>query len=382
MAAYLGEWRDLVGSRGGLSDDAFKADFATLSSRWMDLGQLSSQILGDHWDGLSSHARIAFEEALVASLEERMMSYLPRDDGSVPSVHYMRGNEDDTSAVLVYALEYRDSSDVVVFSLEKSAASWQITDIEGSRWRLSKFYHDLTDDLIDDYSFSYMIAELADHPFVVLEDFETDTVGALPANWTWRSGDNEKNKPYAVREEAGNRYLAATDEGESVILGKSVKWNLQEFPYVSFRWRVHRIPEGADERFDKKVDSAAGIYFVYRKKTFGLVPESVKYVWSSTLPVGSAVRRNGIGKPWMVVVESGAGGVGVWHTYVFDLRDAYRRTFGGDPPERPIGIAILSDANSTESQAYADYDDIRALRAADGSVDGGVREILQPGGSQ
>lgn len=217
----------------------------------------------------------------------------------------------------------------------------------------------------------------ADH--VVLEDFESSPVGQLPQGWDWKDKDDDRHKPYEVREEDGNKYLAARDEGESVILGKKIRWNLDEYPYVSFRWRVHEIPDGGDERYDDRVDSAAGIYFTYKKKAFGLIPLSVKYVWSSTLPVGAATRREGVGKPWQVVADSGRSGLGEWRTHVFDLRQAYRDTFGGDPPSRPLGIGILSDANSTNSRAYADYDDIRALREGDPGVTSGVTEILPAG---
>jgi hypothetical protein len=108
---------------------------------------------------------------------------------------------------------------------------------------------------------------------------------------------------------------------------------------------------------------------------FGLVPESIKYVWSSTLPVGSAMRRSGIGRPWMVVAESGEDELGKWNTYVFNLYEAYKATFGGDPPEVTAGIGILSDANSTKSKAYADYDDILALKHAD-VVSSEISQIL------
>ncbi|MFQ5890542.1 MAG: DUF3047 domain-containing protein, partial [Gemmatimonadota bacterium] len=203
------------------------------------------------------------------------------------------------------------------------------------------------------------------------------TVDELPVGWSWKIKDDDKHKPYRVREEDGNKYLEATDEGESVILGKEVKWDLRKYPYVSFRWRVHEIPKGADERFDETVDSAAGIYFIYKKKLLGLIPESVKYVWSSSLPVGSATQREGVGKPWMIVVGTDKEGLDEWHTYVFDLRAAYKETFGGKPPDKPIGIGLLSDANSTNSHAYADYDDIRALRSAGPSVTSGVERILK-----
>ena len=139
---------------------------------------------------------------------------------------------------------------------------------------------------------------------------------------------------------------------------------------------------GGDERDDRKVDSAAGVYLTLNMKFFGKIPESVKYVWSSTLPVGAAVRRDGVGRPWQVVIGSGEDGIGEWRTYVFDLRQAYTDTFGGSPPSRTVGIGILSDANSLDSQAYADYDDIRALRSAPDGVSSGVGEIMPPLGSR
>lgn len=218
----------------------------------------------------------------------------------------------------------------------------------------------------------------ADPDVLVLEDFESSPVGELPEGWQWKESDDDERKPYRVVEEDDNRYLEARDEGESVILAKDVEWSLEEYPYLSFRLRVHAIPEGGDERYDEKVDSAAGLYVVYERVLFGKIPRSVKFVWSSTLPVGAATRRQGPGRPWQVVVESGAENLGEWRTYVIDLREAFRSTFGGDPPDEPLGIALLSDANSTNSRAYADYDDIVALRTADPESLSRVEEILRP----
>jgi hypothetical protein len=87
------------------------------------------------------------------------------------------------------------------------------------------------------------------------------------------------------------------------------------------------------------------------------------------------MRRSGIGKPWMVVAESGEEHLGEWRTYTFNLYEAFKQTFGNDPPDKTVGVGILSDANSTDAKAYADYDDIRALREAD--VGSGVLKILE-----
>ena len=45
------------------------------------------------------------------------------------------------------------------------------------------------------------------------------------------------------KEEAdGNRYLAADDNGESVLLAKKIKWDPSEYPYLEFRWRARELP--------------------------------------------------------------------------------------------------------------------------------------------
>jgi hypothetical protein len=310
------------------------------------------------------------------SLKNRIVSYV-EEVGGMPSLMIDNVDERGAEATVTCLLETRDQKlALTVYMSRMSDGKWQLSDVEVDDDSLTGSYARRATRLLDRYSFAYLVAKLEDAPFVILEDFEDDTVGQLPVGWQWKSQDDRKRKPYKVEQEQDNKYLAARDEGESVIIAKDVKWDLREYPYVSFRWRVHEIPEGADERFNKKVDSAAGVYFVYRE-LLGLIPQSVKYVWSSTLPVGSTMQRSGLGKPWMVVAETGTDSIGEWRTYVFDLAQAYRDTFGGRPPREAVAIGILSDANSMRAHAYADYDDIRALRSADSTVSSGVREILE-----
>jgi hypothetical protein len=210
---------------------------------------------------------------------------------------------------------------------------------------------------------------------IVLEDFEGGPVDGLPPGWKARRYGEAERPPYRIQEEDGNLFLRAEDRGENVMLYKEVRWNAREYPYLSFRWRVRAVPEGADERLEDKADSAAGLYLSYRRK-LGVVPESVKFVWSGSLAAGSAFRRPGLGMPWTVVAGSGAPDH-AWRTYVFRTEDVYRKTFGKDPGDRPLGIGLLSDANSTGSLAAADYDDITVYRSPPSAVDD-VREILRP----
>ena len=376
---YYKQLQDLMKREKKLSEDDFTTEFLLMIDELFDLQTLAPQIVPNKWESFVPHEWNVLTAALQSSIKHKVLGYIAEDSKRrVPSVKMKENKSGSNESTLEYEIKRgRKKTRFIVHMLKGTDDKWQINDVKIGEESILNYYKKFSNKLLKDYSFPYLVAELGEYPFITLEDFETSEVSKIPVTWTWKPKDDDKRKPYIVREEDDNKYLEATDDGESVILGRDVKWNLKKYPYVSFRWRTHKIPEGADERYDKKVDSAAGIYFIYKNK-FGIIPESVKYVWSSTLPVGAAMQRKGVGKPWMVVAETGTDHLGEWRTYVFNLAEAYRDTYGGNPPSKPIGIGILSDANSIEgAHAYADYDDIRALRSADEAVDSGVREKMQ-----
>ena len=346
-------------SRGGAGGAGSRERMRRLVDETFALQEIARAVYPGAWDALHPRERSDLADALGASIAARIA-----DAASGSEARADAGDPLDA----VFATARRVSRD----------GACRVVDLSFGDRSLVEAYRDRVRTLIDDYSLAYAVAKLGDRDRVVLEDFETSPVGGLPEGWDWKDSDDGKEKPYRIAEEDGNRYLEARDEGQSVILGKEIRWDLEEYPYISFRIRVLAIPEGGDERYDDTVDSAAGLYVTYDKKMFGKIPESVKFVWSSTLPVGAATIREGIGRPWQVVIGSGEEGLGQWHTFTFDLRETYKKTFRGDPPDRPLGIGILSDANSTNSRAWADYDDIVVLRDAPPGVDGGVSEVLRP----
>lgn len=367
-----GEWQAIVSS-DTLTEADVHERVQNIIRQALYSERFAAQILQQKWEKLGPYHQQQFVEAITASITKKIAANVHLY-GKAALV--LKNQEvEEKFATLDYELTAGNRPlQLRVFMLKNAAGQWKIRNLKVGKNSILGYYYSYCKKVLKKYSFAYLIAELGEYGYVDLENFESSDVNALPRGWNWRSKDNDKHKPYLVREENGNKYLEATDEGESVILGKNIKWNLRKYPYVSFKWRAHRIPEGGDERYGKTVDSAAGIYFTYKKK-LGLIPVSVKFVWSSTLPVGSAMQRSGVGKPWMVVAETGKDHLGEWRTYVFNAYEAYKKTFGGNPPKGALGIGILSDANSLKSYAYADYDDIRALKEADAGS--GVLKILK-----
>lgn len=205
----------------------------------------------------------------------------------------------------------------------------------------------------------------------VVEDFESYEAGELPSRWKFVAGKkealpleevvNEREKFY-VEEEDGNKFVRAytEDEAQRITLrnGTDFEWDLDRHPHLQWEWRALRLPEGASER--GKNDTGAAVYVTFGEDWLGR-PKSIKYTYSSTLPVGSVVN---FGPLKVLVVSSGADSdTGEWKTIRRDVIADHRQLFGGGPPNRPLSITLWSDSDSTHDVAEADFDNFALLPA-------------------
>ncbi len=221
--------------------------------------------------------------------------------------------------------------------------------------------------------------------YIVLEDFQKYGNYPFP-DWSYVDPDHEAKTVYRIAEENGTKFLRASTVKKSyfVQIGKQVNqnsagknrvsWDIHSYPFISWDWRVNVIPKGANESIDDFNDSAASIYVIFQRTKIPFAgwqkqPANwIKYVWSSTLPVGTVYSKT-IKKFGMtlyegryVVVASGEKDLGKWITFKRNVLADYRSYFGGNPPGNPVEIAILTDSNTTHTQAEADYDNIRIYR--------------------
>lgn len=210
-----------------------------------------------------------------------------------------------------------------------------------------------------------------DQKSTIIEDFENERIGDLPENWFNQrgearpinyKGDLRKTYNYTITEEYGNKFLRFEGvRGKHLnhpLVGKE-GLNIYETPVLSWNWRIHDIPEGANEDGKNTNDVAASIYVVFDlgKVLFRKVPKSIRYTWSSTLPAGTELSHF-YGNQKIIVMGSGTDGIGEWKTFERNIVEDYKRLFGDPPPEVPLAILILSDGDSTGKMVKADYDDI------------------------
>lgn len=209
---------------------------------------------------------------------------------------------------------------------------------------------------------------------LLIDNFEDDIVGSLPSEWYNRDGKRKAVHPeeavlfhYSIQQEGDNKYLhyEHTDARHlNFPLINREGLNIYKNPILTWKWRVKKLPNGANEDDNDLNDTAASIYVVFdmgRIALFKKVPKSIRYTWSTSLEKGTETSKL-FGNQKIVVVESGKEKMGEWVRFERNVVEDYKRLFGDDPPKKPLAILILSDGNSTGSTAIADYDDIKLMK--------------------
>ena len=192
---------------------------------------------------------------------------------------------------------------------------------------------------------------------ISLDTFDTDQPSSFPKQWSVRGDEATAKAVYSVVEENGNRFLRAYADKQDVQIGISRLIEPKEFPALQWRWRVKQLPTGANERAEKTNDSAAAVYVVFDST---LLPRAIKYVWSASLPVGTRVKSPVYWRSRVVVLQSGTTHIGEWQHEVINYYQDYKDFFG-EEPGKVVGIAILTDSDTTKSVAEAYYDDFSLL---------------------
>ena len=126
------------------------------------------------------------------------------------------------------------------------------------------------------------------------ETFQQYPAGVFPSGWKVRGSEATAQAVYRIAEEGGNRFLHAYANNQDVQIGIEHICEPQDYPILRWRWRATKLPLGADERVKKTNDSAAAVYVIFGSR---LLPRAIKYVWSSTLAVGSGSTARSIGAP-------------------------------------------------------------------------------------
>ena len=155
-----------------------------------------------------------------------------------------------------------------------------------------------------------------------------------------------------VRSEIGPAFRIRS-EASSFALYRGIVLDLDEYPVLSWAWKVTRLPGGGDVRHAATDDQAVQVYVVFpRWPAPRSTSEVIGYIWDTTAPAGARLTSPKAPNVRLVVVESGRESLGVWRRYQRNVRDDYVAAFGHRPP-RVGSVAVMTDGDDTGSLTEA-----------------------------
>jgi hypothetical protein len=198
------------------------------------------------------------------------------------------------------------------------------------------------------------------------------------AGWTHKPLSILKHDTvYTLAQEDGRTVLrGAADRAASLFVAR-LKEPMVVPSTMSWRWKTDALVPGADNRDKSREDAPLRVLVAFdgdrstlpeveqkrfkrtKRLTGSESPYAVlMYIWSDQVAVESIIPSAHTSQVKMLVVASGASGLGTWQSVQRNVAADYRRAYSVEPG--PVtGVAVMTDTDNTGKKAVGEYADIR-----------------------
>lgn len=189
-------------------------------------------------------------------------------------------------------------------------------------------------------------ARTAQLAFIVLNTSSWG-VGKLPSDWQVKV--NHGKPEISVCAENDGSCLHLRSEKASFALEHPVDVNPAELPYLTWHWKVTRLPEGGDFRHADSDDQAAQVMVAFDDRRI------LSYIWDTTAPRGSEQKSTFIPliHVFAVVCQSGAPNANRWIAETRNVAADYEHAYGKPAPRvKGLRLQINSQHTGTVAESY------------------------------
>ncbi len=174
----------------------------------------------------------------------------------------------------------------------------------------------------------------------------------------WEEKSFSGRTEYQLVKEGDVTVLKATSRAAASGLFKKMRIDLQQTPYLNWRWRVDKPLHGLNEQTKSGDDYGARIYVVVDGGLFFWKTRAINYVWASSSPKGKSWPNAFAGKSaMMLALRSSTDKAATWYQEKRNVAADLREFFGTEI--RYIdAIAIMTDTDNSGQQTTAYYGDI------------------------
>jgi len=177
----------------------------------------------------------------------------------------------------------------------------------------------------------------------------------VPVGWSLKNPGSDSK--IAVEGENGIYFLRMLSVNDYFGLGKKLSFDIRKYPYLSWRWKASKLPEGGDIRKRETDEQAGQVYVVFPKFPKTLNTRSVGYIWDSRAPAGFSGTSTAYSKMKYFVLQSGPARLNQWISEVRDVYEDYKKLFQEEPPTLG-GVVLYINTQHTKSSAEIFYADI------------------------
>lgn len=186
-----------------------------------------------------------------------------------------------------------------------------------------------------------------------------DMPGGAPAGWAI---EKKIGAPSLRMEKDGeNYYLRLLSYGNSSFgVRTSARVNVKEFPIISWRWKVHKMPVGGDVRKKMADDQALQVYIAFKEAGFPALLNTpvIGYIWDNEAPKGWSGRSTQVGgdKLRYIVLRNKTDKTGQWYTERRNIYEDYKKLFGDINGGEPLGVTtgVQVHINTQRTKTSAD----------------------------
>jgi len=199
--------------------------------------------------------------------------------------------------------------------------------------------------------------EAGDKGILVVDSFSKGAnAGGIPIGWVLEKTPGSNSK-IAIEGEKENHFLRLLSVGDAFGVKKDLSFDIRKYPYLSWQWKVSKLPQGGDIRKREKDDQAGQVYVLFPKWPTTINTRSVGYIWDSQDPVGLSGTSTAYSKMKYVVLQSGAANLNQWVSERRNVYEDYKKLFQEPPPT--VGALLLYiNSQHTRSSAECFYTNI------------------------
>ena len=162
---------------------------------------------------------------------------------------------------------------------------------------------------------------------------------------------------YTIGKNENGNYLKAVADNAASGLGKEIKIDLDDTPFINISWKVEKDLKGIKENTKKGHDFAARVFAVKKTGATPLSNRAINYVFSSNNEIGFNSPSPYTKKSIDNVLASTKKNINEWVTVKANVKEDFKKFHDLNVNELD-GLAIMSDTDNSKMKAIAYFQNI------------------------